>query len=106
MTAPGSKRPFTWQDYEHGRSSPRQGSTGSASSRVHFDEPEDTADSGHVEIPQGSREDGSSGSRLHRRRYLNVAIICMQYSDQCRPAQIVHFHEDQLSRSGRRREQS
>lgn len=106
MTAPGSKRPFTWQDYEHGRSSPRQGSTGSVSSRVHFDEPEDTPDSGHVEIPQGSGEDGSSGSRLRRRRYLDATIIFLQYSDQRRPAQIVHFHEDQLSRSGGRREQS
>ncbi|CAL8583166.1 hypothetical protein XPA_008800 [Xanthoria parietina] len=68
MTAPGSKRPFTWQDYEHGRSSPRKGSTGSASSRVHFDEPEDTADSAHVDIPQGSGENDSSGGRLRRRR--------------------------------------
>lgn len=75
MTAPGSKRPYTWQDYEHGRSSPRQGSIGSVSSRVHFDEPSDPAESGHVEIPQGSGDNGSSGGRLHRRRYLDAAII-------------------------------
>ncbi|KAI4277187.1 MAG: hypothetical protein LQ337_001963 [Flavoplaca oasis] len=68
MTAPGSKRPFTWQDYEHGRSSPRQGSTGSVSSRVHFDDPSDTAESGQIEIPRGHGEHRSSGDRLQRRR--------------------------------------
>ncbi|KAL8905931.1 MAG: hypothetical protein Q9171_006475 [Xanthocarpia ochracea] len=68
MTTPGSKRPFTWQDYEHGRSSPRQGSTGSVSSRVHFDDRSDTAESGQIEIPQGGGENGSSGGRLQRRR--------------------------------------
>ncbi|KAL8670859.1 MAG: hypothetical protein Q9168_004619 [Polycauliona sp. 1 TL-2023] len=68
MTAPASKRPFTWQDYEHGRSSPRQGSTGSVSSRVHFDDLSENAESGQVEIPQAEGEHGSFAGRLHRRR--------------------------------------
>lgn len=72
MTAPRSKGPFTWRDYEHGRSSPRQGSTGSVSSRVHFDEPSPTAESGRVEIPRGDEEDGLHTDGLRRRRYLGT----------------------------------
>ena len=80
MTAPGPKPPFTWQDYEHGRNSPRQGSTGSASSRVHFDDPSDTAESGQIEIPQGHGERDPSGDRLRRRRYSDIAIDYVTFS--------------------------
>lgn len=70
MTAPGSKGPLTWRDYEYGRNSPRQGSTGSFSSRVHFDEPESAAESARLDIPHGSNEDNdTSGGRLRERRY-------------------------------------
>ena len=82
MTAPGSKRPFTWQDYEHGRSSPRQGSTGSVSSRVHFDDPSDTAEPGQIEIPHGHDEHRSSGDRLRRRRYSDMAIAFLTHSNK------------------------
>ncbi|KAL9012630.1 MAG: hypothetical protein Q9173_002621 [Seirophora scorigena] len=69
MTAPGSKKPYTWRDYDYGRSSPRQGSTGSFSSRVHFDEPSSAADSPRVEIPRTNNEDnGGLGDGLRRRR--------------------------------------
>ncbi|KAL8734533.1 MAG: hypothetical protein Q9166_001433 [cf. Caloplaca sp. 2 TL-2023] len=75
MTASGSKRPFTWQDYEHGRSSPRQGSIGSVSSRVHFDDPSEAAGSERVEIPQGNEENASSGGALrHRRSSISMRI--------------------------------
>ncbi|KAL8803958.1 MAG: hypothetical protein Q9200_006006 [Gallowayella weberi] len=70
MTASGSKRTFTWQDYEHGRSSPRQGSTGSFSSRVHFDQPSEIAESDQTEIARGNEEHGASEGRLRRRRYV------------------------------------
>lgn len=69
MTSSRSKAPFTWRDYEHGRSSPRQGSTGSFSSRVHFDEPSPAAESGQVDIPHGGDGHGASGSGLRHRRY-------------------------------------
>ncbi|KAI4095361.1 MAG: hypothetical protein LQ344_001659 [Seirophora lacunosa] len=69
MTAPGSKKPYTWRDYDYGRSSPRQGSTGSFSSRVHFDEPSSAADTPRVEIPPTNNEDnGGLGNGLRRRR--------------------------------------
>ncbi|KAI4143951.1 MAG: hypothetical protein LQ341_002774 [Variospora aurantia] len=71
MTAPGSKKPYTWRDYDYGRSSPRQGSTGSSSSRVHFNEPSSAADTPRIEIPHSSNEDnGDLGDGLRRRRYL------------------------------------
>lgn len=77
MTAPGSKRPFTWRDYEHGRSSPRQGSTGSTSSRVHFDEPSSAAESSRVEIPHGNYGiNDESDEGLRRRRYLSNTYFC------------------------------
>lgn len=70
MTTSRSKAPFTWRDYEHGRSSPRQGSTGSFSSRVHFDEPSPAAESSQVDIPHGGGEShGLSGRGLRHRRY-------------------------------------
>ncbi|KAL8735243.1 MAG: hypothetical protein Q9181_002897 [Wetmoreana brouardii] len=68
MSAPRSKGPFTWRDYEHGRNSPRQGSTGSFSSRVHFDEPSPAAESSRVELPHGGGDHDSSGDGLPRRR--------------------------------------
>ncbi|KAI4196133.1 MAG: hypothetical protein LQ346_003293 [Caloplaca aetnensis] len=69
MTAPTSKKPFTWQDYEHGRSSPRQGSTGSFSSRVHFDEPTLNAESARPDVPPSSDDDhDDTGQGLRRRR--------------------------------------
>ncbi|KAI4109485.1 MAG: hypothetical protein L6R37_000460 [Teloschistes peruensis] len=75
MTSSRSKAPFTWRDYEHGRSSPRQGSTGSFSSRVHFDEPSPAAESGQVDIPYGGEGHGALGSGLrHRRSSLSMRI--------------------------------
>lgn len=69
MTAPGSKGPLTWRDYEYGRNSPRQGSTGSVSSRVRFDEPESASESARVDIPRSNNEDNeASGGGLRRRR--------------------------------------
>ncbi|KAI4286684.1 MAG: hypothetical protein L6R35_004063 [Caloplaca aegaea] len=69
MTAPGSKKLYTWRDYDYGRSSPRQGSTGSSSSRVHFNEPSSAADTARIEIPRSSNEDnGDLGDGLRRRR--------------------------------------
>ncbi|KAL8751890.1 MAG: hypothetical protein Q9184_005911 [Pyrenodesmia sp. 2 TL-2023] len=69
MSAPNSKKPFTWQDYERGRSSPRQGSGGSFSSRVHFDEPTSNAESSRLYVPPSNDGDSSeSGQGLRRRR--------------------------------------
>ncbi|KAL8834756.1 MAG: hypothetical protein Q9170_003605 [Blastenia crenularia] len=69
MTAPGSNRPFTWREYEYGRNSPRQGSTGSFSSRVHFDEPESAAEAGQLESSRSNNDDNdASGGGLRRRR--------------------------------------
>ncbi|KAL8947047.1 MAG: hypothetical protein Q9222_006628 [Ikaeria aurantiellina] len=68
MTAPGSKSTFTWQDYEHGRNSPRQGSTGSFSSRVHFDESSPAPTSRRADVPEGNEEDADENVGLRRRR--------------------------------------
>ncbi|KAL8710543.1 MAG: hypothetical protein Q9220_004976 [cf. Caloplaca sp. 1 TL-2023] len=68
MTALGSRNTFTWRDYEHGRNSPRQGSTGSFSSRVHFDESSPAPDSRRADVPEGNEEDSNESDGLRRRR--------------------------------------
>ncbi|KAL8967929.1 MAG: hypothetical protein Q9183_002699, partial [Haloplaca sp. 2 TL-2023] len=72
MTAPPSRGPFTWRDYEYGRNSPRQGSTGSVSSRVRFDEPSPAAVSAQLEIPHGN--DDNTNSVRRRRSSLSMRV--------------------------------
>ncbi|KAL9026622.1 MAG: hypothetical protein Q9196_004737 [Gyalolechia fulgens] len=74
MTAPGPKGPFTWQDYEHGRNSPRQGSPASLSSRVHFDESESAAESARVDTGRINNEDHETSSGPLRRRRSSLSM--------------------------------
>ena len=73
MPGPKAKTPFSWEDYEHGRSS-SVGSETSLGSHVQFDAPSPTATSGRLNIPQrhgGDRE--SDGEYLRHRRYARDA---------------------------------
>lgn len=56
-----------WEDYERGHS-PRQGSVGSETSHVHFDEESPSAFSDRLEIPRQTGSNGNSGGELRRRR--------------------------------------
>lgn len=62
-----AKKPLTWEDYEHGIFSPRQGSVGSATSRVQFDDSLAPSETDHLLVAPHS--DDSEGD-LRRRRYL------------------------------------
>ena len=61
--------PHSWEDYERGQS-PRQGSVGSETSRVHFDEDSPSAVSERLDIPRTNGNNDDSGEGLRRRRYV------------------------------------
>ncbi|KAG7007976.1 vacuolar amino acid transporter 1 [Physcia stellaris] len=73
MTRLSSSRiPQTWADYERGQS-PRQGSISSETSRVHFDEPSQSAISPHLDIPRSDHAASEQALR-HRRSSLSTRV--------------------------------
>lgn len=67
MTGSNAKKPMNWDDYEYGRS-PRQGSMGSQTSRVKFDQPSPPGTSDRLNIPRHSSGSSQSGNELRSRR--------------------------------------
>lgn len=66
MPGASAQWPINWDQYEQGRSSPRQGSVGSSGSRVQFDESTTT---GRAVAARADEEIGeSSGATLRPRR--------------------------------------
>lgn len=59
--------PHSWEDYERGLS-PRQGSIGSETSHVHFDEGSPAAVADRLEIPRSSRNNDDIEEGSHQRR--------------------------------------
>jgi hypothetical protein len=94
-TGSNAKKPMNWDDYEYGRS-PRQGSMGSQTSRVKFDQPSPPGTSDRLNIPRHSSGSSQSGNELRSRR-------CVSPHDlfYCGPwvlATRLHGHMSRLSR--------
>jgi hypothetical protein len=64
-----AKNPSTWEDYEYG-ASPRQGSIGSATSRVHFEDDSPEGETSGLLAPRGRTSNGNGDGDLRRRRYV------------------------------------
>ena len=67
-----AKNPSTWDDYEYGRS-PRQGSIGSVTSRVHFEDEVPERDIDGLGVSPAARGNGTTNGDLRRRRYVKIS---------------------------------